>query len=69
MQSDSQGGFHVNEPLTLLPPPSLSFPQGDVVFGLSAGRLPGPVLSLWMAPSMLCPAVIEHYEVFHASVH
>ncbi|KAI9540089.1 hypothetical protein NQZ68_002023 [Dissostichus eleginoides] len=42
--------------------------RGDVVFGPSAGRLPGPVLSLWMAPSMLCPAVIEHYEVFHASI-
>lgn len=33
------------------------------------GPRPGPVLSHWMAPSTLCPAVIEHYEVFHASVH
>lgn len=52
-----------------LPPPSLPFPEGDVAFLPSAGRLTGPVLSLWMAPSMACPAVIEHYEVFHASVH
>lgn len=51
------------------PPPSLPLPEGDVVFRPSASRFPGPVLSLWMAPSMLCPAVIEHYEVFHASVH
>lgn len=44
--------------------PSSTPPSGDL-----PSALPGRTLSLWMAPSMMCPAVIEHYEVFHASLH
>lgn len=65
-------------------PPTLLSPSLRLLLSLRAARcptspsdlpsppppaLPGRTLSLWMAPSMMCPAVIEHYEVFHASLH
>lgn len=65
-------------------PPTLLSPSLRLLLSLRAARcptspsdLPSPpppalpfrTLSLWMAPSMMCPAVIEHYEVFHASLH
>lgn len=64
-----------SHPLTLLPPPSpfslflLHLPLLSLRATWHFAPHPGLVLSLWMAPSMLCPTVIEHYEVFHASLH